>query len=308
MPEDFKEKFNYTAEKTEIVYADIPNIGELIAQAQLSEQIVGKYERVGEISKSSDYKCCIADSESGKYTVIGTMPKQKMINQITEMGYDRLTAKQIADRILRDNPGFDSQDIENDEPRPKLNRFDTKNAEVNEFSYFKTETGFTLVQDGKDDYRCIDIDNGTEPSVIENTFKSNIKMDSISYAEMMKCMRDAGIVSIVPNVLKSKSDDEISVSRLTGQYAEITFHGKSVMMNKDKLNVEELLSMGISKKGIENIRKSFEKSQELSEKKGKGKTLNELKDYAKNKIQTIQQQSREKKRERLPTPQTGDVR
>ena len=307
MPEEFREKFNYTAEKTEIVYADIPNIGELIGQAQLSEKIVGKFDCVGDISRSSDYKSCVTDLESGKYTVIGTMPKAAMIARIQEMGYDKLTAKQIADKILRDNPGFDSQDIENDEPRPKQIRFDTKNPQINDFSYMKTETGVLLVQDNKESYRCIDIDNGTEPSVIENILKKNIKMDSVSYAEMMRCLRDAGIINIIPSILKTKTED-ISVSKLTDEFAEVSYKNRSVIINKDKINNNELSELGISKKGIESIKKSFEKSQELSEKKGKGKNLHELKDFAKNKFKSNKHQAKDKVSERIPIPQTGDVR
>ena len=52
---------------------------------------------------------------------------------------------------------------------------------------------------------------------------------------------------------------------------------------------------------------SFEKSQELSERKGKGKNLNELKAFAKNAYQNIQQ-AKEKIMEHIPAPKTGDVR
>lgn len=37
-----KEIFGFSREKTEVVYADIPNIGEYLAQSQLSQAIVGK--------------------------------------------------------------------------------------------------------------------------------------------------------------------------------------------------------------------------------------------------------------------------
>ena len=307
IPDEYKEKFSFTAEKTEIVYADIPNIGELIAQAQLSEQLVGKFDHVGEISNTNDFKCCVADRESGKYTVIGKMPRAEMIDTLREMGYEKLTAKQIADRILRDNPGFDSQDIENDKPRSKPLKFNTKNPQIDEFSYYKTNTGFMLVQDSRDNYRCIDIDKGSEPSAVENIFKKNKLLDGISYAEMMKCMRDSGIIEIVPNILKGKKEKDIEISRLTEEYAEIKCDGKSVILNKNNIDEKALSEIGISEKGINNIRKSFEKSEKMTGRKGKGKNLDELKKFAGKAYKNIQQ-TKDKIAEHIPKPKTGDAR
>ena len=307
MPDEYREKFNFSAEKTDIVYADIPNIGEYLAQAQLSEQIVGKADFCGERRTDSGFRCCVADMESGKYTVIGTMPKAKMISQLEEMGYEKLTAKQIADRILRDNPGFDSQDIENDEPRPKPMKFNTKNPQIDEFSYYKTNTGFMLVQDSRENYRCIDIDKGSEPSAVENIFKKNKLLDGISYAEMMKCMRDAGIINIVPNILKGRKEKDIEISRLTEEYAEIKCDGKSVILNKNNIDEKALSEIGISEKGINNIRKSFEKSEKMTGIKGKGKNLDELKKFA-GKAYKNMQQTKDKIAEHIPKPKTGDAR
>ena len=307
MPDEYKENFSYTAEKSEIVYADIPNIGEYLAQAQLSQELVGKAEFCGEWRFDSGFRCCVADNDIGKYTIIGTMPKAKMIEQFMEMGFEKLTAKQIADRILRDNPGFDSQDIENDEPRPKMKRFDTKNPEAEALSYFENKTGFSLVHESKDQYRYLDIDKGTPASAVEKAVKNNITKDDISAAEVMRCLRDIGAVEISSEVLKNKTDGEIHISRLTGDHAEITHNKQSTVINKNKIDENALSDIGISSKGIASIRKSFERAQELSERKGKGRGLNELKGLAHNAYNTLQE-AKKNIAEHIPLSKTGDAR
>ena len=52
-----KKTFSYTVEKSEIVYADIPNIGEYLAQSQLSQTVIGKAECMGEIPIDNGAKC-----------------------------------------------------------------------------------------------------------------------------------------------------------------------------------------------------------------------------------------------------------
>ncbi|MCI7350465.1 MAG: hypothetical protein MSH60_06880, partial [Ruminococcus sp.] len=82
-----KETFSYTAEKSEIVYADIPNIGEYLAQSQLSQTVIGKAECMGEIPIDNGAKCCVLDNNTQKFAVIPVLPVHQVQSMLSQMGY-----------------------------------------------------------------------------------------------------------------------------------------------------------------------------------------------------------------------------
>ena len=101
LSEPQKAVFNYTKEKTEVVYADIPNIGEYLAQSQLSQAIVGKACMTGEVPKDSGSKCCVMDKNTNSFAVLPIMPLKEVQAALSQMGYSEMSAKEIADKIAR---------------------------------------------------------------------------------------------------------------------------------------------------------------------------------------------------------------
>lgn len=93
LSEPQKEIFNYTREKTEVVYADIPNIGEYLAQSQLSQAIVGKVCMTGEIPKEKGSKCCVMDRNTNSFAVLPVMPVKEVQAALSQMGYSEMSAK-----------------------------------------------------------------------------------------------------------------------------------------------------------------------------------------------------------------------
>lgn len=132
-----KKTFSYTAEKSEIVYADIPNIGEYLAQSQLSQTVIGKAECMGEIPIDNGAKCCVLDNNTQKFAVIPVLPVHQVQSMLSQMGYSEVSAKEIAEKVAA---SYRDSDIESSayevmEYKPWAIRFDSfeqNNAELNE--------------------------------------------------------------------------------------------------------------------------------------------------------------------------------
>ena len=131
-----KEIFNYTREKTEVVYADIPNIGEYLAQSQLSQAIVGRKCISGEIPKDTGTKCCVLDNNKNEFAVIPVMPVKEVQAALSQMGYSEMSAKEIADKIVRSYRGGDISEPEQRYEAPmKISAFETVNAELQDCGF-----------------------------------------------------------------------------------------------------------------------------------------------------------------------------
>ena len=262
LSEPQKEIFNYTKEKTEVVYADIPNIGEYLAQSQLSQAIVGKVCMTGEIPKEKGSKCCVMDRNTNSFAVLPVMPVKEVQAALSQMGYSEMSAKEIADKIVGNYREGDVKEFDEvkETPLPKVTPFETTNAELRDCGYCNTNEGIMLIRESSDEYKYMTIDNESSLADVESALhdKFNI-IDDISAAVVMKQL----IADDIVKTAESKTiGDDVTVSQVTSKYVEISHDGKSEMMPLDKLDTEKLLAMGIPEKTIGDIRKSFEKAEQ----------------------------------------------
>ncbi|MGN0553782.1 MAG: hypothetical protein ACI4I1_10380 [Oscillospiraceae bacterium] len=273
-----KEIFGYTAEKTEIAYADIPNIGEYLAQSQLSQTVIGKAECKGELPKDSGSKCCVMDKNTNSFTVLPVMPVKEVQAALSQMGYSEMSAKEIADKIVR---SYRSTDLE----KPKeekiqssdLKDFDVTNAQLRDMAFVRNGDSTMIIQESDDSYKYMQFDRRNTLSDVEKSLADDFNLDSISVAIAVKClMKENAIIE----EMKTKEHGEAEIGDVTSKVVEITNkeNGKSVLMPKDNISTEKLLAIGISAKTAEEIKHSFEKSiKEISSDK---QTLGGLIRYA----------------------------
>ena len=279
--EEYRNTFNYTEEKPEIVYADVPNIGDIIAQTQLSEILIGKAECVGELPKGNGSRLCVSDKASNKFTVIPDKDRNVIMSRLSEMGYDELTAQRIIKRAVY---GPDPQDDE----EPAL-RFETNNAELNNIFYRADNDRIVLVREMQDSMKYIGIEKDADVSEIEKTVREGFALqDELSVAEFMKCLAKTGFIS-----LKEQQIEEAVVTKLTDKMIEVRHDPGMDIINEDKdiaimpmnkLDTEKLYSLGISKDTVSAISNSLVRSERSA---GKTGTLEELIRYAKDTIGKI---------------------
>lgn len=262
LSEPQKEIFGFSREKTEVVYADIPNIGEYLAQSQLSQAIVGRKCISGEIPKDTGAKCCVLDNNKNEFAVIPVMPVKEVQAALSQMGYSEMSAKEIADKIVGNYREGDVKafDEVKETPLPKITPFETTNAELRDCGYCNTNDGIMIIRESSDEYKYMTIDKDSSLADVERALhdKFNI-VDDISAAVVMKQLISDDIVKTAePKTI----GDDVTVSQITSKYIEISHDGKSEMMPLDKLDTEKLLAMGIPEKTIGDIRKSFEKAEQ----------------------------------------------
>ena len=261
LSEPQKEIFNYTREKTEVVYADIPNIGEYLAQSQLSQAIVGKVCMTGEIPKDTGSKCCVLDNNKNEFAVIPVMPVKEVQAALSQMGYSEMSAKEIADKIVGSYREGDVKELDEvkETSLPKITPFETTNAELRDCGYCNTNDGIMLIRESSDEYKYMTVDKDSSLADVERALHDKFGLvDDISAAVVMKQLIDDDIVKTAEP--KTVGDD-VTVSQVTSRYAEISHDGKSEMMPLDKLDIEKLLAIGVSEKVIGDIQKSFDKSE-----------------------------------------------
>lgn len=261
LSEPQKEIFNYTREKTEVVYADIPNIGEYLAQSQLSQAIVGRKCISGEIPKDTGAKCCVLDNNKNEFAVIPVMPVKEVQATLSQMGYSEMSAKEIADKIIHSYREGDVKELDEvkETSLPKITPFETTNAELQDCGYCKTNDGIMLIRESQDEYKYMTIDKESPLADVERALHDKFGLvDDISAAVVMKQLIAEDIVKTAePKTI----GDDVTVSQVTSRYAEISHDGKSKMMPLDKLDIEKLLAIGVSEKVIGDIQKSFDKSE-----------------------------------------------
>lgn len=257
-----KEIFNYTKEKTEVVYADIPNIGEYLAQSQLSQAIVGKVCMTGEIPKDTGSKCCVMDMNTNSFAVLPVMPVKEVQAALSQMGYSEMSAKEIADKIIHSYREGDVKELDEVKQTslPKITPFETTNAELRDCGYCKANDGIMLIRESSDEYKYMTIGKESPLADVERALQDKFGLvDDISAAVVMKQLIDDDIVKTAePKTI----GDDVTVSQVTSKYIEISHDGKSEMMPKDKLDTDKLQAMGIPEKTIGDIQKSFEKAEQ----------------------------------------------
>lgn len=280
-----KEIFEFSREKTEVVYADIPNIGEYLAQSQLSQSIVGKVCMTGEIPKDCGSKCCITDRNTNSFAVLPVMLVKEVQAALSQLGYSEMSAKEIADKIVR---SYRDGDISEPEPEKisgeRITPFETTNAELRDCGYCKTNDGIMLIRESEDAYKYMSVDRDSSLADVEKALHDKFGLvDDISAAVVMKTLiADEIVKTAEPKTI----GDDVTVSQLTSRYAEISYNEKSEMMPLDKLDTNKLLAMGISEKVIEDIRKSFDKAEQEALHPEK-QTLSGLISGAKNMLEKI---------------------
>ena len=291
-----KETFAYTAEKSEIVYADIPNIGEYLAQSQLSQKVIGRAECIGEIPKDNGAKCCILDNNTNKFAVIPVMPAKEVQTMLSQMGYSEVSAKEIADKVIasyRENDvGYGEQFIKMMPAAGDLKRYDVSNAELRDMGYCNNKDSTIIIRDDAENYQFMQVERNTPLADIEKAFREDFGLvDDISVACAMKQLIDDNIV----NDAHTFEHSEAVIKQLSGNMAEITAKesGKSEIMAIGNINAEKLAELGISEKGAADISRSFEKSIRDSKFPDR-QTLGGLKQFAQDKFKALSQAVKDK--------------
>lgn len=290
LSEPQKEIFGFSREKTEVVYADIPNIGEYLAQSQLSQSIVGKVCMTGEIPKDCGSKCCITDRNTNSFAVLPVMLVKEVQAALSQLGYSEMSAKEIADKIVR---SYRDGDVSEPEQTKEISGecitpFETSNAELRDCGYCKTNDGIMLIRESEDAYKYMSVDRDSSLADVEKALHDKFGLvDDISAAVVMKTLITDEIVKTAePKTI----GDDVTVSQLTSRYAEISYNGKSEMMPLNKFDTDKLLAMGISEKIIGDIRKSFDKAEQEALHPEK-QTLSGLKANAKNMFEKLKEGS-----------------
>lgn len=286
LSEPQKEIFGFSREKTEVVYADIPNIGEYLAQSQLSQSIVGKVCMTGEIPKDCGSKCCVTDRNTNSFAVLPVMPVKEVQAALSQLGYSEMSAKEIADKIIRSYRDGDISEPEQTKEisGERVTPFETSNAELRDCGYCKTDDGIMLIRESEDAYKYMSVDRDSSLADVEKALHDKFGLvDDISAAVVMKTL----IANEIVKTAEPKTiGDDVTVSQLTSRYAEISYNGKSEMMPLDKFDTEKLKAMDIPEKVIGDIRKSFDKAEQETLHPEK-QTLSGLKANAKNMFEQL---------------------
>lgn len=284
-----KEIFNFTAEKSDVVYADIPNIGEYLAQSQLSETVIGRANCKGEIPKDNGSRCCVFDKGKNEYTILPILPKKEVQSKLTQMGYSEVSAKEIADKVVS---SYRETDFYLDEEKvkmpntPEIKKF--VGAELNNIGYVKADDSVILLKDDSENenYIYTTFDKNTPLDEIEESLKKDLNIkDDKSIIDAVKTLRNEGLIAdSEKNIVR-----EANVEKVTSSYINITNResGESVMMPKDKIDTVKLLEIGVSAKTAETIKRSLEKSEKSNEANPFKRTLGELKNIAAEKVKSI---------------------
>lgn len=291
-----KETFAYTAEKSEIVYADIPNIGEYLAQSQLSQKVIGRAECIGEIPKDNGAKCCILDNNTNKYAVIPVMPAKEVQAMLSQMGYSEVSAKEIADKVTasyRENDvGYGEQFIKMLPVVGDLKRYDASNAELRDMGYCNNKDSTIIIRDDAENYRYMQVERNTPLADAEKALREDFGLvDDISTALVMKQL----IADEVVNDAHILEHTEAKVCQLSSKMIEITAKesGQSLIMPVRDIDPEKLSQIGISEKGAADISRSFEKSIRDSKFPDR-QTLGGLKQFAQEKFKALSQAVKDK--------------
>lgn len=208
---------------------------------------------------------------------------------LTQMGYSEISAKEIADKVVKSYRETDiSGDFEINEEKSqtiKPERYDTNNAELADMGYYRYGSSTVIIKDDAESYRYMQIEKDTPMSEIEKALREDFGLiDDVSVAVAVKQLVNDGYISDA----KTKETEEARVCQVSGNMLEVTSKkdGSSAMMPMDRIDTDILQNMGISEKGANEIKKSFEKNIRDRKTPDKQK-LSELKSYAADKIKEL---------------------
>lgn len=255
-----KETYNYTAERSEIVYADIPNIGEYLAQSQLSQQLIGKAECMGEIPKDSGAKCCVYDKNTNKFAVLPVMPVKEVQAKLSQMGYSEISAKEIADKVELSYRESDKEKNIGISERKEMSfsSINPKNPELSDMGYYNMENSTVLIKENENSYSYMEIDKGVSVADAQKAIMRSFDIkDEISAADIIdRLARDGTVKTVEPLEI-----EDITVRQVSVNCIAVDRYGETAIMPKNKLNTEKLSAMGISEKAAESIEKSLNKAE-----------------------------------------------
>ncbi|MCM1524121.1 MAG: hypothetical protein NC120_06645 [Ruminococcus sp.] len=277
-----KEIFNFTAVKPDIVYADVPNIGDYLTQTQLSREVLTAADCVGELPKESGPVCCVHDKMKNIFAVIPAAPVNEIMSRLADMGYSENALRELANRAADRcrEKGFVLSE-EKSVDISYLKRFEGNNAELASMGYYKCGSAAVIIRDDSESYRYMQIEKNTPVPDIEKALREEFELaDDISVAAAIRRMQREGIIP-EPKVKESR---EAEVSKITSNIIEVKCResGQSAMLNMKGFSAERLMDIGLSEKAAHDMRKSFDKSFE-EEKQPFKQTLSFLKSFAERK-------------------------
>lgn len=289
MPTEYKDKFSYTAEKVEIVYADVPNIGAIVAQAQLSQTVVGMTEITVDNNVSTGEKCCIVDANTNQYMVLPPMSRAELSEQLMEMGYDRLKANVIADEV---RAAYSSEIVEKSElVMPTEYYFPKNNPELSNMSYITEEESITIIQKNGDEYKYAQVGKDASREDLEKAVVNGFGVkDSASVATVVQQIDSTGMLKASDKVNVSG----IEVSKLTSDVVKFEQNGISITMPKNNIDAAKIsetfnLSAPKAEKFAKSVSSSLEKSANSN-----GNLFNNIVKTAKEKFESVKNTKSEK--------------
>ncbi|MBR1432279.1 hypothetical protein [Ruminococcus sp.] len=275
----YRSIFNYTVEIPHVEYADVPNIGDYLSQTQLSELVIGKADRVGELPPEDGKCCCFFDKDTKKYTIVSPDDRSEIISRLTQMGYSATLAEHLADKTVT---GVDPQDIE-EQPL----RFDSPNAELENIRYTIGKDNTILIHDSGENIRYMSIDKDIPEREIESALFGGFGIhDRISAAVILQELAEKGVIKPLP----VEEIGDLKVTKVSSDMIAVqnknSITNESVIIPIDKLDHKQLKSMGADAKTIRFLEGSLQKSEEEF---GKPDKLSNLRKFAENAIHNVGQ-------------------
>lgn len=247
-------------------YSDLDDLGRCgAAYANVCKETMPTEERgaIGMI-KPSGWHTVKYDNVDGKY----------LYNRCHLIGYQLTGENANEQNLIR----FDS--------------FEQNNAELNELGYHTLRNSTVIVRDDPENYRYMQIERDTPLAEVEKALRDDFGLvDDISTALVIRQL----IFDEVVNDAHRQELSEAKICQLSSSMIEITAKEskKSLIMPISNIDTERLADIGISEKGANDIKKSFEKS--ISDKKCPDRqTLSEIKHFAQEKFKEISQAVKDK--------------
>lgn len=297
IPQEYKEKFNYTPEKSKVEFAEIKS--DTIKQYKLAEKISGS-EMTSGLKDTLGEKCCVLDKNTNKYVIVSAN-ENRLREALETMGYDRLQINAIVSEVQK---SYNQSGATLERESVQVQNLETTNAEAAQCQYVADNNGITLIKpeiNGNEAaFKYLEIENGTNRSDIETVLKKNFGIkDAASAAEIISCIENKGIIPPAPTVT---AKDGFEVSRITSDYISINRSGEKMTVDRNNLNTEKICEkFGVTEKQAQGLKSSLEKALKSANRKAeKGQTLAEIKSIAKKTMEKIAAEKKDKPEKAAP--------
>ena len=254
IPENYRSVFNYTAETSDVVYADIPNIGEYLAQSQLSQTVIGKAQCVGEIPQGKGSMCCVLDNNTNKFTVIPQMSRHEAAIALSQMGYSELAASEIAERITRSYK--DNENVNEKKRGTELKYFDGFNAELDDLMYASAGNSVIIVREGSENYEYMKIEKNMPPDEIKKALSAEFNIrDELSAAVILDALAQEKMISPFESVKVGDAE----ISKISDNIVRVSSDVDSAVMYAADIDRSRLERLFISDETINAIESTIER-------------------------------------------------